>query len=67
MLDDAFYPPYFVAFVVYHEMLHNVVPGKTDAMGYYRVHTPEFKRLEKQFAEYDMAMKWEKKHKELIF
>ena len=33
MLDDLFFPEFFVAFVVYHEMLHSVVPGSLDRRG----------------------------------
>lgn len=34
MLDDPFYPRFFVAFVVYHEMVHAKVPGYLDERGY---------------------------------
>jgi len=45
--------------VLYHEMLHSVVPDETDAAGRRRVHTEEFYRREKAFPRYRLARKWE--------
>lgn len=67
ILDDPFFPDYFVFFVIYHEMLHHVVPGFIDKNGLYRVHGPEFKKREKEFADYEIASQWEKKHRHLFF
>ncbi len=67
LLDDPFFPEYFVIFVVYHEMLHHVVPGHFDEKGIYRVHGPEFKKLEKDFVDYERAILWEKKHRDHFF
>jgi hypothetical protein len=55
-LDRRGVPRYFVAFVLYHEMLHvrmGVCKG--------RVHTAEFRRRERMFRDYARAMAWEKK------
>ncbi|MFN0065256.1 MAG: hypothetical protein ACKVOH_03350 [Chlamydiales bacterium] len=67
LLDDTFLPPYFVEFVVYHEMVHHVVPGYYDARGHLRIHGREFREREKKFKEYDRAMAWEKRNKEVFF
>lgn len=67
ILDDPFFPSYFVSYVVYHEMLHSVVPGVVDEKGHLRVHTPSFKEREREFVDYDKAMHWERVHKEQIF
>lgn len=67
VLDDPFFPDYFVHFVMYHEMLHHVVPGQFDCRGFFRVHGEEFKRLEKEFAEYERATEWEKRNKDHFF
>lgn len=61
LLDDAAVPLYFIEFIVYHEMLHAVCPVRVDVRGAVRSHTPEFRRMEKQFAEYDEAKEWERK------
>ncbi len=61
LLDNADVPLFFLEFIVYHEMLHAVCPASIDARGAVRCHTPEFRRMEKQFAEYGQAKEWEKK------
>lgn len=67
ILDDPFFPPYFVSYVVYHEMLHAIVPGEMDARGNFCVHTRLFKEKEKLFADYKRALAWEKQHCNQIF
>lgn len=58
-LDAPFVPLWFIEFVVYHEMLHSVVPDEIAGNGRRRVHTPEFYRRERQFQHYRRARKWE--------
>ncbi len=67
MMDDPFFPDYFVHFVVYHEMLHDVVPGYVDERGVFRSHGEKFKRLERQFVDYERAYDWEQSHKKYLF
>lgn len=67
MMDDPFFPDYFVHFVVYHEMLHDVVPGYVDERGLFRTHGAEFKQKERQFAGYEKAIAWERKNKKILF
>lgn len=67
MMDDPFFPSYFVEFIVYHEMLHAVVPGSAGRGDRFLFHTKEFKRREKEFAEYAKALTWEKKNKGVLF
>jgi len=59
-LDDERVPLYFVEFIVYHEMLHAIYPPKIDERGRIRSHPPEFRLLEKKFADYYLAKQWEK-------
>lgn len=66
-LDDPFFPDYFVDFVVYHEMLHSVVPGYVDERGLFRSHGEEFKEREREFEFYEEAMAWEKKNRNHFF
>jgi predicted metal-dependent hydrolase len=58
LLDRKNVPRCYVAFVVYHEMLHAdmgiAVRGKRRS-----VHPREFRRREKLFQEYEKAMAWE--------
>jgi len=60
LLDKKTVPQYFVAFIVYHEMLHAAMG--TPLKGKRRsVHSREFRRREKLFHEYDRAMAWEQR------
>ena len=58
-LDAPFVPTWFLEYVIYHEMLHAVVPEEIDDYGRRRVHTPEFYRRERQFHCYHRARRWE--------
>jgi hypothetical protein len=60
-LDRKWVPRYFVAYVVYHEMLHHVIPGSR-GLGRVNLHPPEFKAREKEFRHFERALAWEKKH-----
>lgn len=66
MLDDAFFPDYFVMFIVYHEMLHCVIPGEVKG-GTFRFHSRNFREQEKRFEHYQRAIDWEKKNKHRFF
>ena len=59
LLDAPFVPTWFMEYVVYHEMLHSMVPDEVDDNGRRRVHTDEFNRKEKKFRFYRRARKWE--------
>jgi hypothetical protein len=59
LLDAPFVPTWFLEYVVYHEMLHAVVPEEIDEYGRRRVHTPEFYRRERKFHCYSRARRWE--------
>lgn len=58
-LDQPFVPLWFLQYVLYHEMLHSVVPDQTSANGRRQVHTDEFYRRERQFRGYTRARRWE--------
>ena len=58
-LDQPFVPLWFLQYVLYHEMLHSVVPDEELPGGRRRVHTEEFNRREKEFRGYHRARRWE--------
>lgn len=58
-LDQPFVPMWFLEYVMYHEMLHSVVPDEVGPGGRRRVHTDEFYRREKEFPQYRRARRWE--------
>lgn len=61
VLDRAWVPRYFVAFVIYHELLHAVMPaGKGN--GRRQLHSPEFYERERLFRASDRAATWERKN-----
>lgn len=60
LLDDKEVPLYFLEFIVYHEMLHDVCPSKMDTQGRCSVHTREFRERERQFPHFRAAKEWEK-------
>jgi len=64
-LDRRFVPRFFLEWIVYHEMLHQVhdipVVG-----GRRRFHTPAFLREERAFLEYDRARLWERQNLDRI-
>lgn len=61
VLDAAWVPEFFVEFIVYHEMLHQVVRPKVQGARR-EFHCREFRRRERQFAEYERSLMWEQEH-----
>jgi len=59
VLDRRSVPRYYVSFVVYHEMLHDVL-GITRQGNRRSVHPLEFRKREKLFHDYDKAVAWER-------
>lgn len=64
-LDRADVPDFFVAFIVFHEMLHQVV-APVQVGGKRVSHTPEFRRRERAYHDYERAMEWERRHLGLL-
>lgn len=60
-LDRPWVPRYFVSYVVYHEMLHHVIPS-VSLNGRRVIHPPLFMEREIMFRDYDRALLWEKRH-----
>ena len=61
-LDQAFVPEYFVASVVFHEMLHALHGAEELEDGRRSVHSPAFLEDERRFGEYAEARRWEREH-----
>ena len=60
-LDQDWVPRYFVSYIVYHELLHHLVPAELRG-GRIILHPPEFVRREREFRYYERALEWERKH-----
>lgn len=61
VLDRPWVPRYFVSYIVYHEMLHHVIP-QSQGGGRRMLHPPLFKARERLFRDFDRALAWEKAH-----
>jgi hypothetical protein len=61
-LDQPFVPLWFLRYVLYHEMLHSVVPDEKLPGNRRRVHTEEFNRRERKFPQYRRACRWEEEN-----
>jgi hypothetical protein len=59
LLDRSFVPTWFLEYVVYHEMLHAMVPDKYDDSGRRLVHHPKFQERERRFHWFRRAKNWE--------
>lgn len=58
-LDQPWVPRWFLQYILYHEMLHTVVPDEVRRGGRRRVHTEEFNRREQAYPSYRRARRWE--------
>jgi len=67
LLDSPSFPDYVLGYVIYHEMVHHVCPSYFDNKGVHRVHSKEFKQIEKRFYAYEKAQKWIKEHHKYLF
>lgn len=61
VLDKPWVPRYFVSFVIYHEMLHHVMPA-TIVGGRRLLHPPIFQARERLFRDFERSIAWERRH-----
>ena len=61
VLDRPWVPRYFVSYIVYHELVHHLIPPVRVA-GQMLLHPPEFLRKEREFRQYERAIAWEESH-----
>ncbi len=63
VLDHREVPSYVVESVLHHEMVHAVVPAERHANSTRRrIHTAEFRRLEREFEQLEQAETWLQRH-----
>lgn len=65
ILDAANVPSYVVEWIIYHELLHHVLPVK-QVGGKNQYHTAQFRALERAFKDFERAKKWEAEHLEQL-
>lgn len=61
LLDQAFVPQYVVENIVFHEMLHQLMPRQR-VNGRWSIHPPAFRQAERQFRHYHQAERWLREH-----
>lgn len=66
-LDQPHFPEEFIAFIVYHEMLHSALPPLFLKSGRRAIHHLAFRQKEKEFQGYEEIKRWEKEHFHLFF
>lgn len=64
-LDRPEVPEFYVAFIVFHEMLHQAVPPR-ERNGRRVVHGAEFRRRERAHPDFARALAWERSHIRLL-
>lgn len=67
ILDQKTVPKFFIAFVIYHEILHHLYPPYVDEKGICRYHGKEFKRQERKFLQYDAVTAWKREKMRDLF
>jgi hypothetical protein len=60
ILDSPLVPEYFLSFIVYHEMLHHLIPISIDEKGRRMIHFKRFKEEEKKHEHYLAAKSFKK-------
>lgn len=60
-LDRPDVPRFFVEFIIFHEMLHQVFPSARDS-GRHVHHPKAFRDRERTFPKFELAMAWEKQN-----
>ena len=61
LLDQGFVPLYVVESVVFHEMLHQLIPRQR-LNGRWLAHPPSFRQYEQRFPHYWRAQQWKQAH-----
>lgn len=61
VLDQAWVPRFFVRYVIFHEMLHHVIPAPVQG-GRQQFHSAAFRRAEQRYPDYQRAVRWERRH-----
>ncbi|NLN91852.1 MAG: M48 family metallopeptidase [Candidatus Hydrogenedens sp.] len=64
-LDQDFVPLFVIRHIIYHEMLHSLMPVERNARGQRRVHSAAFNREERKSPDFEAAEAWLEKSENL--
>jgi hypothetical protein len=67
LLDKKNFPDYFIAYIIYHEMLHSVCPAYVDEKGQKHIHSKAFKKREKDFKYFKHSQQWIRENQNYLF
>lgn len=66
-LDQSHVPSHFIDFIVYHEMLHHVLPPIRKLFRRRQIHHAAFRAREKQFEHYALVQQFRGELREVFF
>ncbi len=61
-LDKRIVPEYFMEYIIFHEMLHKVVPPTISRSGRLCFHTKAFRQREREFKDFKKAVCWQREN-----
>jgi hypothetical protein len=61
-LDKQIVPMYFMEYIVFHEMLHKVIPPTITQSGRLYFHTKAFRQREREFKDFKKAVSWQREN-----
>jgi len=62
VVDRAYVPAFFVRYLVFHELLHAVIPAERGPNGRWSYHPPAFRARERAYRDYNRAVSWQAEH-----
>ena len=66
LLDSSLVPQYYLHYIVFHELLHEVIPIRRER-GRWSHHPAEFRRQERRFPQFEQALRWERENVGRLF
>jgi hypothetical protein len=60
-LDAADVPAFFLSSILFHELLHAVLPAERGPGGRREVHGPQFRAFEARFPEHQQALEFQRR------
>jgi hypothetical protein len=66
LLDSRRVPRYYLDYIVFHELLHEVIPIRREC-GRWSHHPAEFRRQERRFPHFEKALRWERENVGILF
>lgn len=62
VLDQPHVPDWFVRYILFHELLHALLPKEHDAAGHALHHGPLYRRRERAYLDFKRSRAWQSRH-----